>query len=82
MNYSIPVNNLSLNSDAEIDTKKEKLEDILTQQLIISQMSNGISYADTESMDEYERIFILKKLLALKKEELEAKQEAIKNAGK
>ena len=85
MNYSIPVNNLIDN--AEYREKKNLLnkndfEDILTQQLLISQLANGITYKDTDDMDEYERIFILKKLIALKKEELDAKKEAMKNIGK
>lgn len=49
---------------------------------MISQLSKGISYQDTENMDEYERIFILKKLIAIKKEEIEARKEALKNTGK
>lgn len=48
----------------------------MTQQILISQLSNGISYADTEKMDVYERTFILKKLIDMKKEEVKAKQEA------
>lgn len=62
--------------------KKDDFEDILTQQIIISQLSKGITYQDTESMDEYERVFILKKLIAMKKEEIEARKEALKNSGK
>ena len=54
----------------------------MTQQIVISQMSNGITYQDTENMDDYERVFIFKKILAMKKEEIEAKQEAINNASK
>lgn len=54
----------------------------MTQQIIISQMAKGISYSDTNDMDEYERVFVLKKLLALKKEEIEAKEKAYKNLGK
>lgn len=57
--------------------KKEDLENILTQQIIISQLSNGISYTDTENMDEYERVFVLKKLIAMKKEEINARREAM-----
>ena len=62
--------------------KKEDFENILTQQIIISQLSNGITYQDTENMDEYERVFIVKKLIAMKKEEIEARKEALKNTGK
>lgn len=83
MNYSIPVNNLFTTiSDKEINEKKETLESILTQQIIISQLSNGITFADTENMDEFERAFIFKKLLAMRKDEIEAKQEAMRNIGK
>lgn len=55
---------------------KEHLNDILDQQVIISQMSNGITYQDTENMDEYERVYILSKLIEMKKEEVEARQKA------
>ena len=55
---------------------KEHLDDILHQQVIISQMSNGITYQDTENMDEYERVYILSKLIEMKKEEVEARQKA------
>ena len=55
---------------------KEHLDDILDQQVIISQMSNGITYQDTENMDEYERVYILSKLIEMKKEEVEARQKA------
>ena len=82
MNYSIPVNNFFNQTDDKLlETKKEDFENILTQQLLISQLSKGISFQDTENMDEYERVFILKKLLAIKKEEIEAKKEALKNTG-
>lgn len=61
---------------------KDEVENIMTQQILISQLSNGITYRDTEDMDDYERLFVLKKLMALKKEELDAKAEAFKNMGK
>lgn len=54
----------------------------MTQQIIISQLSKGITYQDTENMDEYERIFIIKKLIEMKKEEIEARKEALKNTGR
>ena len=54
----------------------------MTQQIIISQLSSGITYKDTEEMDEYERVFVVKKLIAMKKEEIEARKEAMKNVGK
>ena len=53
---------------------------IITQQLVISQLSNGISYQDTENMDSYERVFIYKKLIEMRKEENEAKLKAIEEA--
>lgn len=65
-----------------LEFKKEDFENILTQQIIISQLSKGITYQDTENMDEYERVFIIKKLIAMKKEEIEARKEALKNTGK
>lgn len=83
MNYLIPVNNLFRKPNEKVlEIKKEDFEDVLTQQILISQLSNGITYQDTEDMDEYERVFILKKLIAMKKEELEARKEALKNTGK
>lgn len=83
MNYLIPVNNLlNQNNDILVEMRKETFENILTQQILISQLSKGISFRDTEDMDEYERVFILKKLMALKKEELEARQEALKSTRK
>jgi len=56
------------------------VENIITQQLVISQLSNGISYQDTENMDSYERVFIYKKLIEMRKEENEAKLKAIEEA--
>lgn len=56
------------------------MENIITQQLVISQLSNGISYQDTENMDSYERVFIYKKLIEMRKEENEAKLKAIEEA--
>ena len=64
MNYSIPVYKKELQK-ADIQFIKEHLNDVLDQQVIISQMSNGITYQDTENMDEYERMFILQKLIQL-----------------
>jgi len=59
---------------------REDVENIITQQLVISQLSNGISYQDTENMDSYERVFIYKKLIEMRKEENEAKLKAIEEA--
>ncbi len=85
MNYLIPVSNLYINAENKEKIRqfnKEDFENILTQQIIISQLSNGITYQDTENMDEYERVFIIKKLIAMKKDEIEARKEAMKNMGK
>ena len=79
MNYLIPVYSNDL-PDKILQLKKEELNSILDQQIIISQLSNGITYQDTENMDEYERIYIISKLIQLKKEENEAKQKAIEAA--
>ena len=59
---------------------REDVENIITQQLVISQLSNGISYQDTENMDNFERVFIYKKLIEIKKEENEAKLKEIEEA--
>lgn len=75
MNYLIPVYKKELQK-ADIQFIKEHLNDVLDQQVIISQMSNGITYQDTENMDEYERVYILSKLIEMKKEEVEARQKA------
>ena len=85
MNYSIPVSNLYINAENKEKVRqfnKEDFGNILTQQIIISQLSNGITYQDTENMDEYERVFVVRKLIAMKKEEIEARKEAMKNIGK
>jgi len=85
VNYLIPVSNLYINAENKEKIRqfnKEDFENILTQQIIISQLSNGITYQDTENMDEYERVFIIKKLIAMKKDEIEARKEAMKNMGK
>lgn len=63
-----------------LEDRKELLDNILTQQIIISQLSNGISYKDTEEMDAYERSFIFRKLLAIEKEKNDAKLKAIEEA--
>ena len=43
-------------------------------------MSNGISYQDTENMDEYQRTYILNKLIQMKKDEIQARERAINEA--
>lgn len=80
MNYLIPVNRKL--TEKEKEYIKEDFENILTQQIIISQLSNGISYQDTENMDNYERVFIFKKLIEMKKEENDIKLKAIEDAKK
>ena len=78
MNYLIPVTKLNSSyNKSNIQYMKEDLDTILTQEVLITYLSNGISYNDIENMDEYERIYIFNKLIQLKKEENEAKQEAI-----
>ena len=79
MNYSIPVTKLVI-TKKHLEFIKEDLDNVLTQQIIISQLGNGITYEDTENMDEYERVFVFKKLIQKKKDENEAKQKAIENA--
>lgn len=49
----------------------------MLQQIIISQLSNGISYSDTEQMDTYERVFIYNQLIKMKKDENEYKLKAM-----
>ena len=79
MNYSIPVTKLEI-TKKHLEYIKEDLDNVLTQQIIISQLGKGITYADTEEMDEYERVFIFKKLIQMKKDENDAKQKAIEKA--
>lgn len=79
MNYSIPVYKVEM-SDLHKKYIKEDIETILNEQILISQLSQGISYQDTENMDAYERSYILSKLIQMKKDEYEAKQNAIKEA--
>lgn len=79
MNYSIPVYKRELNRE-EILSNKEMLNIILDQQILISQLSNGITYQDTENMDEYERSYIFSKLVRMKQDEIEAKQRAYEEA--
>lgn len=78
MNYLLPV--IRLNTATDIKYNKSDLENIITQQIIISQLSNGITYSDTENMDTYERTFIFKKLLQLEQQKNNAKLKAIENA--
>lgn len=78
MNYLLPANKYQLQKD--FDGDRQEFENIITQQIIISQLSNGITYKDTEEMDNYERTFIFKKLIQMKKEENDAKLRAIEEA--
>ena len=67
-----------LNKKTDIDETKYILDNILTQQIIITKLSS-ITYQDTEQMDEYERRFIFEKLIQMKKEEDEIKLKALQN---
>lgn len=78
MNCLLPANRYQLQKD--FDGDRQEFENIITQQIIISQLSNGITYKDTEEMDNYERTFIFKKLVQMKKEENDAKMKAIEEA--
>ena len=80
MNYLRPVNNpFVYENENQFLIIKDNVEDILTQQIIISQLSSGITYKDTEEMDSYERIFIFKKLVQMEKDKNDAKLRAIEN---
>ena len=59
---------------------KEDLNNILDSQILISQLSQGMTYEDTESMDAYERNYILAKLIQMEKDKIEAKRKAIEEA--
>lgn len=59
---------------------KEDVNNIIDQQILISQLSNGIGFRETDDMDTYERIYVLKKLIDLEKEKIEAKKRAIREA--
>lgn len=75
----IPVNSVKIkNKKTDIDETKYILDNILTQQIIITKLSS-ITYQDTEQMDEYERRFIFEKLIQMKKEEDEIKLKALQN---
>ena len=77
MNYLLPV--IKYSNDDDLHNTKMELDNILTQQIIISQLSNGITYQDTENMDSYERNFIFKKLVQMEQEKNDAKLRAIEN---
>lgn len=82
MNYLIPVNNLFNEDETRHLIDKDATESIITQQLLICKLASGISFEDTNNMDEFERVFILNKLVEMKKEENQAKQEAIDKMNK
>lgn len=81
MSYLIPVFRAGskLNLD-KIKWYKEELNRILDQQIMITKLSNSFTFQDTQEMDEYERIYVLKKLIQMRKEENEAKEKAIAEA--
>ena len=81
MNYSIPVYRAVIKLDDKyLSFFKEDVEDIIDQQLMITKLCSSISFKDTNDMDEYERVYILKKLIQMRKEENEAKEKAIEEA--
>jgi hypothetical protein len=81
MNYSIPVYRAVIKlDDKHLSFFKEDVEDIIDQQLMITKLCSSISFKDTNDMDEYERVYILKKLIQMRKEENEAKEKAIEEA--
>lgn len=67
-------------SEKRLQYIKEDIETIIDEQILISQLSQGITYQDTENMDAYERSYILGKLIQLEKEKIEAKKNAIQEA--
>ena len=75
MNYSIPVYRAVIKlDDKHLSFFKEDVEDIIDQQLMITKLCSSISFKDTNDMDEYERVYVLKKLIQMRKEENEAKE--------
>lgn len=75
MNYSHPVHSIQLSQEV-IDIRKEEVEGIIDQQIIISKLGN-ITFTDTDNMDTYERVYVFKKLMAMKKEENRLREEQI-----
>ena len=67
-------------TDRQKQFLKEDVNNIIDQQILISQLSNGIGFRETDDMDTYERIYVLKKLIDLEKEKIEAKKRAIREA--
>jgi hypothetical protein len=77
VNYLLPVNNTS---QEDVEFNKEEVENIITQQIIISQLAKGISFEDTNNMDAYERSFVVKKLIQMENEKNEAKLKAMEQS--
>lgn len=75
MNYSHPVHSIELSQEV-INIRKEEVEGIIDQQIIISKLGN-ITFTDTDNMDTYERVYVFKKLMAMKKEENRLREEQI-----
>lgn len=67
-------------TDRQKQFLKEDVNNIIDQQILISQLSSGIGFKETDDMDTYERIYVLKKLIDLEKEKIEAKKRAIREA--
>lgn len=57
-----------------------ELNNILDEQIIITRLSKGITFEDTNNMDTYERRYIIEKLINMENEEYEAKAKAIEEA--
>ena len=77
MNYLIPV---MIKENYDHKMNKYQLDSIIDEQIIISQLSNGITFTDTDNMDNYERSYVIQKLIQLKKEENEARKRAFEEA--
>ena len=67
-------------TDRQKQFLKEDVNNIIDQQILISQLSSGIGFKETDDMDTYERIYVLKKLIDLEKEKIEAKKREIREA--
>lgn len=81
MNYFLPaINPQYTPSEEEQGYYKDIYEDIITQQIIISKLSTGISYSDTDNMDTLERILVYRKVMQMQQEENEAKMKAIQES--
>lgn len=56
---------------------RDEYETVLNQQILIVKLGEGFTFKDTEDMDAYERMFVLRKLMEMKKQENEMKEKAI-----